>query len=213
MNFNRTKHHNNANIKCCVDGCNNIIDGKHKNYCNKHYKQIYKHKQILDRTVFTKNDILICDTYAEIVLYDKYCKPIAVAIIDIEDVDKCKNYKWGINNNGYAVNNTNHILLHRFILNINESSKDLVCDHINRNRLDNRKSNLRIITKSENCFNRSNVKGYYKLYNGKFQAIIKKNGNTINLGVFNTEDSAKIARNIAENKLFNNIKYNEKISS
>ena len=27
--------------KCSIEGCNNNIDGKHKSYCNKHYKQIY----------------------------------------------------------------------------------------------------------------------------------------------------------------------------
>ena len=26
--------------KCSIEGCNNSIDGKHKSYCNRHYKQI-----------------------------------------------------------------------------------------------------------------------------------------------------------------------------
>lgn len=45
------------------------------------------------------------------------------------------------------------IKLHRYIMNMNNSN--LVVDHINRNPLDNRKSNLRICSYKENSFNKS----------------------------------------------------------
>lgn len=199
---------------CIVDGCCNKIDGKHKNYCNKHYKQIYSHGTIQDRTIYTLNEINIINDYAEINLYDKNGNVIAKTVIDIDDIDKCKNIKWGINSNGYARHGKSGKLLHHLIFNITKLPKDLVCDHINRNRLDNRKSNLRIITKSENCFNRTNVLGYSYIKSiNKYFAYIKRNGYTINLGYYNTKEEAHDARIKGENKYFNNIKYNEKISS
>lgn len=200
--------------KCSIEGCNNNIDGKHKSYCNKHYKQIYIYGHIKERTIFDKNEIIINEDNAEIILYDKYNNIIAKAIIDKEDVDKCRKFKWGLNNKGYAINSANKLFLHKFILNVNNLPKDLVCDHINRNRLDNRKSNLRIINRSENCFNRNNVKGYTYINSiNKYIASIKINGTSIYLGHYNTELGAKLARERAENKYFKNIKYNEKANS
>lgn len=214
MKFNYTSKKQVVDKVCSVIGCNTKIDGKHKCYCNKHYKQIYTHGEIQERTSFTPNEINIVDNHAEIVLYNKYNDKIGVAIIDINDVDKCKNYKWGINGNGYAKNGKHNIFLHNIILNIDRIPNGFVCDHINRNRLDNRKSNLRIITNSENCFNRSNVLGYSYIKNiNKYMAYIKRNGYTINLGYYNTTDEAKDVRIKGENKYFKNIKYHETVNS
>lgn len=214
MKFKYTSNKQSVDKICCVDGCCNKIDGKHKDYCNKHYKQIYTHGEIQERTVFTPNEINIINNHAEIVLYNKYNDKIGVAIIDIDDIDKCKNYKWGINGNGYARNGKHNLFLHNLILNIDVLPKDLVCDHINRNRLDNRKSNLRIITNSENCFNRNNVRGYsYNKNTNKYAAYIKRNGHNVYLGQYDNKREAIDIRLKWENKYFKNIKYYEKVSS
>lgn len=81
------------------------------------------------------------------------------AIIDDEDYEKVKPHKWranyckGISN--YYVQNCGWgvptIMMHRLIMN---APKGLVVDHINHNTLDNRKSNLRVCTQSENLRNR-----------------------------------------------------------
>lgn len=214
MKFKYTSNKQSVDKVCCVDGCCNKIDGKHKNYCNKHYKQIYTHGEIQERTVFTPNEINIIDNHAEIVLYNKRNDKIGIAIIDIDDIDKCKSYKWSINSNGYARNGKHNLFLHNLILNINVLPKDLVCDHINRNRLDNRKPNLRIVTKSENCFNRSNVRGYsYNKNTNKYVAYIKRNGHNVYLGQYDNKGGAIDARIKWENKYFKNIKYYEKANS
>lgn len=85
--------------------------------------------------------------------------------IDKEDIDKINVYKWHLHcrnkdnrldvcTNTYgSYKDRKYISLPRYLLN---PPKDLVIDHINRNTLDNRKDNLRIVTIFENNLNKSN---------------------------------------------------------
>ena len=82
----------------------------------------------------------------------------------------------------------------RFILN---PPKTMQVDHINGNRLDNRRSNLRICTQSQNCTsrkpwkeNKTGYRGVNLLPSGKWRAAVKVNQKKIHLGVF---DSPKLA--------------------
>lgn len=175
-----------------------IADGKI--VCNKHYKQFKKFGYFRDtspRTQRDKNEITIKGDIAYIDLYDKQYNVIAKAIIDVEDVDKVKYIKWRLNCNGYVINNSNtNIFLHRRILGC-----DSVVDHKNGNRLDNRKSNLRIATKSQNQMN-VDYKGVYRTKNDKFMARIKINQKAVHLGVFVYEEEAYFARWYAERIIF-----------
>src|SRR5487761_1396692 len=116
----------------------------------------------------------------EIKLHGKYANG-SVALIDNDDYDAVKDYKWHVNPKGYILAYENRggkytwIYLHRRIL---EPPKGFVTDHINGNRLDNRKSNLRYCTRRQNGYNtglRSNnttgFKGISKIRNS-FQARI-----------------------------------------
>ena len=111
------------------------------------------------------------------------------------------------------------IKLHRYIMNINNSN--LVVDHINRNPLDNRKSNLRICSYQENSFNKSirvdNTSGipgvsFHKI-NKKWRAKIKYNNLTIHLGYFEDINEALINRRVAEEILFGEYSPNEKLDN
>jgi hypothetical protein len=86
---------------------------------------------------------------------------------------------------------------------------DLRIDHINGNPSDNRISNLRLATQSQNLCNRgkqrNNTSGYkgvsWEKASQKWQAHIKRNGRQVNLGRFDTPDEAHAAYVAAAEKL------------
>lgn len=82
------------------------------------------------------------------------------AIVDDEDYEYISSFgKWYENDGGYAIKKTRinganvTIRMHRLLA---QAPKGLVVDHINGNRLDNRKSNLRCVSQQINSWNRQN---------------------------------------------------------
>lgn len=122
----------------------------------------------------------------------------ANVIIDEEDRARLEEMgRWHINNHGYCrkaklVDNKYKIVyMHRVIMNCPDN---MVIDHINHNKLDNRKCNLRIVTQQQNLFNRKDAKGVRKLKNStKWQARICLDYKEIHLGCFDTEQEARTA--------------------
>lgn len=187
---------------CKIEGCNNKHNAK--GYCKKHYEQIRRYGRITN-----KNEIIIYSNYAEMILYDKNNNEKARTLIDLDDIEKIKQYKWCITSKGYVIGNVQNdrILLHRFIMNC---PNDMVIDHINRNKLDNRKSNLRICTIQENDFNKSTLKNNtsnvtgvnFNNRVGKWRAYISINRKQIHLGWFVNKEDAIKARQRAEIQYF-----------
>ncbi|WP_300697223.1 HNH endonuclease [uncultured Clostridium sp.] len=111
------------------------------------------------------------------------------------------------------------IKLHRYIMNIDNSN--LLVDHISRDTLDNRKSNLRICTYQQNSFNKSiridNTSGItvisFHNINKKWRAKIKYNNLTIHLGYFEDINEALINRRVAEEILFGEYSPNEELKN
>ena len=84
--------------------------------CYKHYNQVKKYGHVLDNNPRTRkdpNEIVIYEDHAEIVLYDNNCNETARALIDVEDVDLVKDYKWYLKNEGYVYSNKGATRLHR----------------------------------------------------------------------------------------------------
>ena len=139
-------------------------------------------------------------------------------LFDLEDYDKIKNNCWCINNEGYLISTvrgsrTEFIYMSRVIMNISDNRYDV--DHINHNTKDNRKSNLRVVTRSQNNMNRSlqsnNTSGVtgvcFDKRLGKWSARITVNKQTINLGLFVDFNEAVDARKCAEIKYFGEYRY------
>lgn len=164
---------------------------------------IKKQKQKRNRKVIkTVNKRLIIDK--DIAYLNLISKEYNITInIDIDDVDFC------INNNLYL--HKGYIMckgkyLHRIIIerqNIN-IPKDMVVDHINRNKLDNRKCNLRVVTRSINYANSDKeIKGYYYRKDiNKYVANICYHKRIIHLGNYDTKEDAHTAYIAAKNYLF-----------
>jgi hypothetical protein len=92
---------------------------------------------------------------------------VAYTIVSECDFEILNKLKWNKNPNGYAKSTSG--LIHRFIykeiMKIKLTTKNIV-DHINNNRLDNRRENLRIVTHSENVRNKSIRENITSNYNG-----------------------------------------------
>lgn len=84
------------------------------------------------------------------------------AIVDEDDYDMLAAYKWHVTFYGYARHHSREaIWMHRLILNAPANKQ---VDHINGNRLDNRKENLRLCSNRLNTANQgiksNNTSGY-----------------------------------------------------
>lgn len=131
-------------------------------------------------------------------------------LIDYEDFEKVSKYFWTYSI-GYAVRSKNKQPMHRFVLGLGKAERyKIEVDHINRNRLDNRKSNLRIVTRQENMLNKSEYKNNTSGIKGvkwnkdrqKWQVQINHNKKRIHLGLYSDLEEAKKARLEAEKKYF-----------
>lgn len=191
--------------KCTVLNCNNKILAK--GLCLKHYKQQYRNGKISKRTIYDKNEFIIKDGVCTIICFNKNGEILAKAIIDEVDYEKVKDKKWSYLKIGYLMCSNENLYLHRYIMQdyMKNNTQDTI-DHINRNKLDNRKINLRILTKSENLINKglqkNNTSGergvrIRKLKNGdiRYEARLTYKGRELYLGRYNSlAEARKIVR-------------------
>mgnify|MGYP004659916149 CR=1 FL=1 len=128
---------------------------------------------------------------------------------DIEDYDKIKDYCWTIDNlyvRARDCKNKKLTRLHNVIMGIGNKERNI--DHINNNRLDNRKSNLRICTPKQNSSNQSKPKNSKCPFMGvsiehdSYVARIGYNHKKIYLGSYNDLEDAIVARLKAEKEYF-----------
>lgn len=129
-----------------------------------------------------------------------------VAIVDDEDYDTLKKWKWYCTGDGYArrheydaaTKKRRSYAMHRQMM---QTPQGMETDHINGNKLDNRRCNLRICTTEQNQWNvglkvdnTSGFKGvFWRKDRKKWQAMINKRGRRVHLGYFEAPEQAHAA--------------------
>lgn len=142
------------------------------------------------------------------------------AIVDDDMFDYLNQFPWHFSTWGYAQrsvyvkgsgrkNQKNiHISMQNMVI---ECPKGFQIDHINRNKLDNRKVNLRIATIAQNRANRAMCKNNKTGFKGvhfdksygrikRYKATITVNKKTVNLGRYLTAEEASFAYKDAARK-------------
>lgn len=132
--------------------------------------------------------------------------------IDYEDLDRICLYRWNLHavdgrNYVQAIDgNRRHLRLHRLIMN---APPGMDVDHIDGDGLNNRKSNLRICTRSQNLQNQK-PRGGTSAYKGVcwcktvnlWRAYIRKDGKRSYIGYFKDEMKAASAYDRTAKSLF-----------
>lgn len=162
-----------------------------------------------DKTDYRRANLYTGNTYIkEKDYYIGSCFNDEKFLVDQDDYEWIKKYKWHVDKNGYVLTKINNksFKQHRMILGLDTS--DLIeVDHINHNQLDNRKSNLRLVNRSQQNMNKrtgvsnkSGKKGVYKMvgYDNKWCVQIDADGKKYYLGSFGSfEEAAKVREEAA----------------
>ena len=199
---------------CSYPGCNRKAHSRKSLFCFKH--------ESVDKNTQLKNelkDLKIKDVYKrKNTIFTRYenanffsiklGKHDCITLVDNEFYEKCKNHCWNLHYEGYVETRIDKkvILLHNFLLDKNDKNTEI--DHINRNRLDNRKYNLRVVTSSQNKINAgmysnntSGVTGVsWDKSRNKWHVMITVNKKHINLGRYDSLKEATQVRLDAEKK-------------
>lgn len=133
----------------------------------------------------------------------------AYAIVDATDADFVNQWRWGLIGKRYVARSawvdgrTRNFYLHRELMGLTRGD-GLEVDHRDRNRLNHRRSNLRVVTPRANSQNVSSTAGTSSKYRGvtwdkrrrKWQAQVMADGKRQHLGSYSSEEeAAEVARN------------------
>jgi hypothetical protein len=140
--------------------------------------------------------------HCKIALFDKKKKLVAYALFDREDLAKVKNISWCFLSTGYVVGKSptskQTVSMHRYLL---DATKGSTIDHINNLKNDNRRPNLRFVTKSQSAQNCNKITinklskfigVYFSPRTSALRPWIAQSAKQ-HLGCFNSEESAAFA--------------------
>lgn len=182
-------------------------------YCERHYRQLKKTGELQEISKFDPNRYTKKGDAIFIELLDRNKNIVGIAIIDCKDYHLVEEFKWSLSESGYAVSRTTvneksglHYM-HKIILSAKKSD---IGDHIDGNKLNNRRSNLRIVDSSKNAMNKEIRKDNTSGFTGvtfckninKWLAQIGFQRRNITLGYYENIEDAIEARKKAEIELF-----------
>jgi len=126
--------------------------------------------------------------------------------IDEQDYETVNKHTWCICHYGYPVTFIGDNIEKVYHLILGKAPEGLEWDHIDRNKLNNKRSNLRLVTRTINSRNKnpqknntSGVSGVsWRKSLGKWRVRIKLDGKEICVGHFKQKQDAIVARKKAE---------------
>lgn len=199
---------------CGASGIDGDVFLKNGEYlCRKHYNHVYLYGEVLERTVFDKNEIVVKEDYTEVVLYNSKHEEVGRAVIDIDDIEIASDYKWRFDTaHGYAATSIKgtYLAMHQLIMNTKKLGISVVVDHIDRDKLNNRKDNLRVTNKSTNAINvdlrvnnKSGVTGVsFSRRHNLWRSYISYDGKRMDLGWHKDKEDAIRSRLNAEARYY-----------
>jgi hypothetical protein len=150
---------------------------------------------------------------ARIPLYARDGSVRAYTLFDAADIDFVAQWHWGVTSDGYVVRadesgSRRSFYLHRELLGLKRGDPR-EGDHIDRNTLNNRRGNLRIVThaqQQQNLPGHIGVSSRYRGVNwnaalGKWEASVMVNRKKIHLGLFVDEVEAARSARAARSRL------------
>ena len=190
-----------------------IIDGRRYVLCGKHYQQYIRFGKIIDSDPNSLIHDNTYDVYDDIVVVHTYKRGTGEEtgsfIIDRSDFDLVKRKHWRTWEDNFFTGNFDPISISRFLLGLDHNDKQVV-DHINGDRTDNRRSNLRIVYQSQNTMNKdllsNNTSGITGLswdkYRNRWAVEIRCDYKRAHLGRYKDISDACYVRYVAEMLLF-----------
>ncbi len=189
------------NCACEEHGCPNKPAISGKGYCRRHYDEIREYGRTTGKKKMgDPHEIIIDGNSARFIYTDNKGNDVGSFIVDVAEVERVRRYKWSDNGNGYirASIRNKTIYLHRMIAG---AADGMDVDHINHNKADNTKGNLRVCEHYINTHNRiresSNAAYKKKCRVNPYYATLTVNGVRIGLGYYKTKEEAHL---IAQNK-------------
>lgn len=182
-------------VICKVDDCTKVNNyGGGYGYCGKHYRRLKAHGDPLAYSYRDPNTYRVFEDYIEIDLRDMKGNVRAICKID-KTREVLLKHKWFLSTQGYPTTNIDNtpIAMHRLV---KRDRPGYTADHINRDKTDNRQSNLRYATPSQNVANRryrssSGRKGVsWVKKEQRWKAEITHNYKKITIGRFKDLDEA-----------------------
>lgn len=180
---------------CSVLGCDRPVYGK--GFCKAHHQQVRVHGRIVSANIRRRgNDYEIRQDHAELILRDIAGNETARAMVDLDDLCRARQYTWSLHSNGYVrcMHKGRTTYLHRVLLRLMSGGQEV--DHIDRDKLNNRKSNLRCCPHWVNACNKAHTVQPTRLKRNlrkPYRAQLVRNGRVIRLGYFCSEEEARQA--------------------